>query len=94
MLGLDWSQLNENVATHAPAPTNEDYAGFPLMHPAASLCSSGYGCIYNATNLRMDDRAALSRLYPVTAENLANFPSKQLFAPTTARVHGVVRFPD
>ena len=94
VLGLDWSQLNDNVVSKTPAPGNDDYAGFPLMHPAGSLCTSAYGCLYNADQLRMDDRAAISRLYPVTPENLANFSGKQVFATSTARVHGVVRFPD
>ena len=94
VLGLDWSQLNDNVATKTPPPGNDDYAGFPMMHPAGSLCSSGYGCVYNADQLRMDDRAAISRLYPVTPENAANFSGKQAFATATARVRGVVRFPD
>jgi hypothetical protein len=92
-LGLDWSQLNDNVVTGVPAPTLDDYAGLPLMHPAAPACSFGYGCVPNADQLKMDDRAALSRLYPVTAANLADFPGKRLFAGTTARIRGAVRFP-
>src|SRR5574340_1188416 len=92
-LGLDWSQLNDNVVTGVPAPTLDDYAGLPLMHPAAPACSSGYGCVPNADQLKMDDRAALSRLYPVTAANLADFPGKKAFAETTARIRWAVRFP-
>ena len=42
----------------------------------------------------MDDRAALSRLYPVTAQNLASFPGKQLFFENTVRIHGTVCFAD
>ncbi|MGZ4836576.1 MAG: hypothetical protein ACXVZZ_13120, partial [Terriglobales bacterium] len=55
-LGLDWSQLNDNVATGSPSPTSDDQAGFPLMHPQGSLCSVSYGCAYGADQLRMDDR--------------------------------------
>jgi hypothetical protein len=33
VLGLDWSQLNDNVVTRSPAPSADDWAGFPLMHP-------------------------------------------------------------
>ena len=40
----------------------------------------------------MDDRAAISRLYPVTEENIAEFSGKTLFAENTARVRGQVRF--
>ena len=28
ILGLDWSQVNDNVVTHNPRPTSDDYAGF------------------------------------------------------------------
>lgn len=43
---------------------------------------------------KMDDQAALSRLYPITAQNLANFPGKQIFSQVTARVYGSVFFTD
>ena len=92
-LGLDWSQLNDNVFTSPPS-TSEDQAGFPLMHPQGSLCSLGYGCVPNADQLRMDDRAAISRLYPVTAEDLAQFPGKSVFSAATARLRGRVLFPE
>jgi len=42
----------------------------------------------------MDDRAALSRLYPVTQQNLTNFPGKQIFQDNTVRFHGSIRFVD
>jgi hypothetical protein len=93
-LGLDWSQLNDNIFTGSPAPTADDTAGFPLMHPEGSLCSRSYGCVYNANQLRMDDRAAVSRLYPVTSGNLAQFTGKTVFASSTARIRGRVLFPD
>src|SRR6266404_683526 len=66
-LGLDWSQANNNVRTGIPFPSSEDVAGFPLMHPLEPFCASAItNCIANADQLRMDDRAAISRLYPVT----------------------------
>ncbi len=92
-LGLDWSQIDDNVATGAPAPTADDQAGYPLMHPSGSLCTPAYGCIYNADQLRLDDRAAISRLYPVTAENIGQFSGKAVFASSTARIQGRVTFP-
>ena len=95
LLGLDGSQVNDNVATGIPAPTAEDYAGFPVMHPQAALCSLAEGCIYVAGRLTasgylpaMDDRAALSRLYPVTTADAG----KMVFRDTTARVHGTIHF--
>ncbi len=66
VLGLDWSQLNGNVITGNPPPKAEDYSGFPLMHPQDPLCSSVTTCLRNTGVANMDDRAALSRLYPKT----------------------------
>lgn len=95
LLGLDWSQTNENVASGSPPPTGEDFAGFPVMHPEPKLCTLADGCTYipgRSSGIgcapAMDDRAALSRLYPVTASS----EGKRVFRDTTARVHGVVRF--
>ena len=89
VLGLGWSQVNPN-------PSTGDLPGFSLMHQVDSFScvpiSSCYGA--NADTLKTDDRAALSRLYPVTAANLAAFPGKQLFFETTFRVHGSVKFID
>jgi hypothetical protein len=100
ILGLDCSQANLNVITRTPAPTANDYAGFPMMHetdprgciPVAG-CYSNNGLI-NPAQPKMDDQAALARLYPVTAQNIASFPGKQIFAQQTARIHGSVFFSD
>jgi hypothetical protein len=95
VLGLDWSQLNNHVITRHPAPTNDDYAGFPLMHnfdPPG--CAPISRCLPDPDSLKMDDRAAISRLYPVTPSNLAQFPGKQVSAATTGRIHGSVYFSD
>jgi len=51
-------------------------------------------CYPNTLQLSMDDMAAVSRLYPVTAQNQANFPGKQIFSATTSRIHGSVYFSD
>ena len=92
-LGLDWSQANDTVETNKPAsPSADEIAGYPLMHPAGSLCSASYGCYTNADQLRMDDRMAISALYPVTAENIGSFTGKKVFAATTARIHGSISF--
>jgi hypothetical protein len=95
VLGLGWSQLNLNVITGNPHPTSADYAGFPLMHYTDPLnCVPITVCYPNPTQLAPDDLAAISRLYPVTAQNQPNFPGKQVFATTTARIHGSVWFTD
>lgn len=62
------------------------------MH-AVSVCYSNNGAI-NPAQPKMDDQAALSRLYPVTSLNHVNFPGKQIFSQSTARVHGSVYFTD
>ena len=95
LLGLGWSQVNPNVITGKPPATSDDYAGFPVMHdidPAS--CSPITRCYPNPYQLTMDDAAAISRLYPVTAQNGSNFPGKHVFATSTARIHGSVWFTD
>src|SRR5437879_2064584 len=86
-LGLDWSQANNNVRTGIPFPSSEDVAGFPLMHPLEPFCNLAItNCIANADQLRMDDRAAVSRLYPVTAQNISGFSGKQLLSSNSIRI--------
>jgi len=95
VLGLEWSQANPNVLTGTPAPTSNDYAGFPVMHYADPVaCVPITNCFANPYQLSADDVAALSRLYPVTAQNQSNFPGTQNFSAVTARVHGSVWFTD
>ncbi len=92
VLGLGWSQVNDNVYTGSN-PGSDDLAGFALMHPLEPDCSGAItNCIPNADQPRMDDRAALSRIYPVTSANLPLFPGKQVFASSTARVRGAIYF--
>jgi len=98
LLGLDWSQLNLNVITGIPKATADDYSGFPVMHAAdsvncvpISLCYSNNG-LTNPYLPKMDDQAALARLYPVTSQNVSSFPGKQVFSSSTARIHGTVYF--
>lgn len=93
VLGLGWSQLNLNVITGNPHPTSDDFAGFPVMHyDDPTSCVPITNCYPNPYQLAMDDVAAISRLYPVTTQNQSNFPGKQIFSATTARVHGSVWF--
>jgi hypothetical protein len=98
VLGPDWSQLNLNVITGSPRATAADYNGFPVMHASdsincvpISLCYSDNG-LTNPYLPKMDDQAALARLYPVTSQNSGSFPGKQLFSHATARIHGSVYF--
>ena len=95
VLGLGWSQVNPNVITGNPRATAAEYAGFPVMHytdPAS--CVPITNCYANPYQIAPDDVAELSRLYPVTAQNQANFPGSQIFSATTARIYGSVWFTD
>src|SRR5579864_8314604 len=95
VIGLGWSQVNPNVLSDAPHATAEDYAGFPLMHDSDPWnCVPIRLCYPNPYQLAVDDVAALSRLYPVTAQNQSSFPGKQVFSAVTARIHGSVWFTD
>jgi hypothetical protein len=95
VLGLGWSQVNGNVQAGSPHASSEDYAGFPVMHYVDAMnCAPITFCYANPYQLSMDDVAAVSRLYPVTAQNVSSFPGKQVFASTTARIQGAVWFTD
>jgi hypothetical protein len=82
VLGLGWSQANLNVITGHPPPTQDDYAGFPVMHNVDPLnCVPITVCYPNPYQPKMDDQAALSYLYPAAG-----------FSANTAEVHGTVYF--
>ena len=94
IMGLDWSQVNPNVLSGEPPPTGDDYYGFPVMHGLDFVCVPISLCLPAADVPKMDDRAALSRLYPVTQSNISLFPGKTLFRENTVRVRGSVNFVD
>jgi hypothetical protein len=92
VLGLDWSQTNEEMFA-GDQITSDGLAGWPIMHPIERLChASGESCIPNGTTLRPDDIAALNRVYPVTAANIASFRGKELTAPSTLSITGTITF--
>lgn len=93
VLGLDWSQTNEEMFD-TNAPTANGLQGWPVMHPIERLCNGGNGlCMPSPTQLRTDDIAALNRLYPVTAANLGGFQGKVITAAATISVQGTIQFP-
>jgi hypothetical protein len=91
VLGLGWSQANINVQTQPPV-TDEDKAGFPLVHFTVLSCVPIEPCFPDASTPRLDDRAAISRLYPVEEEDRA--PTHAPVAARTGRIHGSVFFTD
>ena len=70
MLGLDYAQVNPGALESGVAGGTQ---GWPVMQPDSGVCSSGGGdCIPNPGVLSYDDIAALNRIYPITAANLAS----------------------
>lgn len=95
VLGLGRSQLNLNVITGMPQPNQGDFAGFPIMHEQDLPSCVPVSICYPSPDVpKMDDRALLSRLYLVTSANLFQFPGKLVFAASTGRIHGAVKFTD
>jgi hypothetical protein len=91
ILGLDWSQANDWMF---PGNTTPDgLLGWPLMHPVEKLCNSdGNPCMTGTISPRLDDVAALNRLYPVDLGNASNFPDKTVTATATISIRGTVYF--
>ncbi|MGO8760059.1 MAG: Ig-like domain-containing protein [Terracidiphilus sp.] len=90
VLGLDDSQVNPGAPDNGEAGGT---LGWPVMQPLSGDCGAAGGdCIPDPNVLRYDDIAALNRIYPITAANLASFPSKQLTAPNTVSIKGTVSF--
>jgi hypothetical protein len=85
VLGLDYSQVNPGASG--------DANGWPVMQPLSGACGwFGGRCIPNPTVLRYDDIAALNRIYPITEQNLASFPGRQLTAANTVSIQGTIAF--
>jgi hypothetical protein len=90
ILGLDAAQVNPGA--YANGEPN-GMLGWPVMQPIAGLCGpQGGDCIPDPGVLRWDDIAALNRLYPITAQNLASFPGKAITATHTVSIQGTISF--
>ena len=90
ILDLDYSQVNPGAVQSGDPNARE---GWPVMSPLSGVCgSTGGTCIPNSDVLRYDDIAALNRIYPITAANLASFPGKQLTAANTVSLQGAIHF--
>lgn len=64
VLGVGWSQLNDNVFTGTPAPTYAQQMHWPIMHPIDIICGPyTYQCLPQPFTLREDDIAAMWLLY-------------------------------
>ncbi len=92
MLGLDFSQVNDGAQAIGSTMLN-GILGWPVMLPEEGTCGADGGtCIPNPSQLRLDDVAALNRIYPVTSANQGNFPGKLLTAANTISIQGTLSF--
>jgi hypothetical protein len=92
ILGLDFSQVNDGALAVGSTQPNGALA-WPMMLPLSGECGpAGGNCIPNPTVLRMDDVAALNRMYPVTSGNIGNFSGKVLTAQNTVSIQGTISF--
>ena len=92
ILGLDYAQVNASALSD-PAAEPDGTLGWPVMQPNNGACGAAGGvCIPNPTTLRADDQAAISRLYPVTSANQAEYPGHELTAANTVSIQGTIAF--
>jgi hypothetical protein len=64
VLGLGWSQTNDNVFTGSPQATLNQAMHWPVMHPIDIICGPyTYQCMPQPFTLRPDDLSALAQLY-------------------------------
>jgi hypothetical protein len=90
ILNLDFSQVNPGALENGEPGGTE---GWPVMEPLSGLCGSGGGaCLPNPKQLAIDDIASLNRIYPITTQNLANFPGKHLTVASTISIQGALTF--
>ncbi len=92
VLGLGWSQTNDNVFTGSPQPTLDQALNWPVMHPIDIICGPyTYECMPQPFTLRPDDLSALGELY-----NIARGTAPQGKVDTgqnASQVFGRVLFP-
>ncbi len=90
ILGLDYAQVNPGALYNGEPNGSE---GWPVMQPMSGSCGPAGGtCIPDPATLRFDDIAALNRIYPITAANLAAFPGKAFTAANTVSITGTIAF--
>jgi hypothetical protein len=76
VLGLGWSQVNDNVFTGVPEATYVEEQNWPLMHPMDVYCGAyTYQCMPQAFALSNDDIGALATLYPSQVTAGGKIPS-------------------
>lgn len=95
VLGLGWSQTNDNVFTSQPVPTKNDAANWPIMHPMDVICGPyTYQCLPQPFTLRADDISSLSQLYFLWQGQGAGQAGKQDSLANATTIDGYVTFPN
>ena len=98
VLGIGWSQTNDNVFTQTPQPTVAEALHWPIMHPIDIVCGAyTYQCLPQPFTLRDDDVSAISALYPTGLVSdlraQAPGPGKIWTYTQASRVFGTVTLP-
>jgi IPT/TIG domain len=92
VLGLGWSQTNDNVFTGSPAPTYNQALNWPIMHPIDIICGPyTYQCLPQPFTLRMDDLSALAELYFIPQGEAGPGQTDSLY--NANQVDGYLQFP-
>lgn len=95
ILGVGWSQTNDNVFTQSPAPTYNQALNWPVMHPIDINCGAyTYQCMPQPFTLRPDDIASLASLYYIWQGQGAGMPGKEDTLANGSELDGYVSFPN
>jgi hypothetical protein len=94
VLGLGWSQANDNVFTGTPVPSYAQEQHWPILHPIDIFCGPyDYQCLPQPFQLRDDDIASLVDVYPI-ARGTTPPPGKQPSLSNANQVTGHILFPN
>jgi IPT/TIG domain len=92
VLGLGWSQTNDNVFTGSPPATFNQAMFWPVMHPIDIICGPyTYQCMPQPFTLRPDDLSALAELYNINQGQA--LPGKTDSQLNANQLFGVLQFP-
>jgi hypothetical protein len=92
IIGLGWSQTNDNVFTGSPQATYNQAMHWPVMHPIDIICGPyTYQCMTQPFTLRPDDLSALAELYYI---GQGDAPAGKTDTMLNAnQIYGDVQFP-
>jgi hypothetical protein len=96
ILGIGWSQTNDNVFTGTPRPNYNQALNWPIMHPIDIICGPYTDqCLPQPFTLRPDDIASLDLLYTIYPPFTPPVgPGKVSSLARANRLRGVVTFPN